>query len=424
VATAADPTDPSVDKQGEGTDGTTALVNVVSAIGSGLGILGFVTLCGGAITWLRFELAGLPPEDAVAIVPKENLVSYGAAALVPAALAALGFVALLYLADSLVGPFTEWRSGPEGKKAAKDETKAGILEATAQHDRKEATRATQAREDAEAYVEELRQRGASEQEITAAETGARAASEAANVADRTARESEKKAKGAGGEAKKTRIELEETIKERRLKTRRRSTAAIFAVGGLIVVDIASVDLKAGRVVVLLLVVGAAGAFSLAVLQRTGSFAWLALSAFVSVGVFYGFLNYYKTTQTTKVEPAAAIRKDRGPVHGMFVAQTSDRVYLGTEHANRMLLTPIPRDEVVDLVVGERAELKTARWQSAQLALDLCADAPPDTPKAAPAPSGKSSGKNKKGSKSQTTATAAKPACAPSAVKELTAQAAH
>ncbi|MFL5781238.1 MAG: hypothetical protein ACJ760_07995 [Thermoleophilaceae bacterium] len=425
MAAAADPTDPSAQNQGAPPDGTSTLVNVVSAIASGLGILGFVVLCGGAITWLRFDKAGLPAEDSVALVPKENLVSYGATALVPAALAALAFVAVLYLADSLVAPLTQWRSSDDSGERDEDDRAAALAKSTATRDRRDADSAAEARETAERYAQELRDEGASAEAIAAAEAKAEVAAAAAYSADRQARATERTAVEAGKKATKGRTRLEDQIRERRLNTRRVLTASLFAVGGLIVVDAASVDLSIGRVLALILVVAAAGAFSLAVLQRTGSFAWLALSAFLSVAVFYGFLNYYKTTQTTKVEPAAVLRKDRGPVTGMFVAQTSDRVYLGTTHANRMFLTSIPRDEVVDLAIGERAELNTAGWQSAQLALDLCADAA----RAAAKPATTSQDKNKQKSKKKsgatsTPATPPQPPCQPTAVKQLTVQAAH
>jgi hypothetical protein len=421
-----DPTDPAAPQAGGAPDGTTTLVNLASAIGSGLGILGFVTLCGGALTWLRFERAGLPAEDAVAVLPKENLVTYGASVLVPAALAALAFVAVLYFLDSLVGPFTEWRSKPDVTLTEAEENQASLLDKTAALDARAAKRTAEARDEKEERVEALREHDASAADIADAEAKLRTAEQEATAAATKAKTSSKEAKKARGTATNTKQEVEEQIKARRELARRGVTGLIFSLGGLVALEMAAVDVSPDRVGVLVVVVIAAGVFSYAVLQRTGSFAWLALSSFVAVGVFFGFLNYYKTTEKTKVEPAAALRKDRGPIHGIFVAQTSDRIYLGTERSNRTVLTPIPRDEVVELVVGERIELDTHRWVSSQLALDLCtqADAKAEvatTPEAKAKAKAKAKADAKAKAKAKKAEKPPKKACTPAQTKALEAE---
>jgi hypothetical protein len=68
---------------------------VLAAIATGIGVLGFVAFVGGAVEYARLNAAGLPAEQALAVVPKANLVVVGAETLVPALVAAVAFVLLL-----------------------------------------------------------------------------------------------------------------------------------------------------------------------------------------------------------------------------------------------------------------------------------------------------------------------------------------
>jgi len=70
------------------------LLPVLTAIGTGIGAIGFVIFFGGFIVWTRFDAAGLPANEAVAQVPRNDLVVTGASFLVPALLAALAAVAV------------------------------------------------------------------------------------------------------------------------------------------------------------------------------------------------------------------------------------------------------------------------------------------------------------------------------------------
>ncbi len=60
------------------------VVPILGAVATGVGVLGFVTFVGGAIEWARFGAAGLPREEALSIVPTQDLVVIGANTLVPA----------------------------------------------------------------------------------------------------------------------------------------------------------------------------------------------------------------------------------------------------------------------------------------------------------------------------------------------------
>jgi hypothetical protein len=65
------------------------VLRVLGAIGTGIGVLGFVILFGGAVLWLRAERAELPANDAVSAIPRSVLITTGTSLLVPALLIAL-----------------------------------------------------------------------------------------------------------------------------------------------------------------------------------------------------------------------------------------------------------------------------------------------------------------------------------------------
>jgi hypothetical protein len=75
----------------------TPLMQVLGFVAAGIGVLGFVTFFGAAILWIRYDQASLPANDAVAVVPREVLLTTGASFLVPAVLLALGAVLAVVL---------------------------------------------------------------------------------------------------------------------------------------------------------------------------------------------------------------------------------------------------------------------------------------------------------------------------------------
>ncbi len=75
------------------------LLKVAGAIGTGVGVVGFVTLVGGAIEWVRFREAGLPAIQAVSAVPKAELIATGAAAIVPVIAVTIPLILVLLLLD-------------------------------------------------------------------------------------------------------------------------------------------------------------------------------------------------------------------------------------------------------------------------------------------------------------------------------------
>lgn len=69
------------------------------AIAGAISVLGFVTLVGGAIVWVRFFSAGLPADQAVRAMPRQELITIGAVSLVSFAVIGVIVVLALYLLD-------------------------------------------------------------------------------------------------------------------------------------------------------------------------------------------------------------------------------------------------------------------------------------------------------------------------------------
>lgn len=90
---------------------------VLGAVAGGVGVVGFVTFVGGAVHWARFDGVGLPAEEAISVVPTQNLVVTGARTLVPAIVLALLAVALLFLFRTFTGPRDE-RLSARGQEIA------------------------------------------------------------------------------------------------------------------------------------------------------------------------------------------------------------------------------------------------------------------------------------------------------------------
>ena len=71
------------------------LTPFLAAVGSGIGVIGFVTFMGGTIVWARVRAAGLPAAPTLGVFPKQDLLVIGAETLVPMFLWALLGVAVL-----------------------------------------------------------------------------------------------------------------------------------------------------------------------------------------------------------------------------------------------------------------------------------------------------------------------------------------
>jgi len=76
-------------KAGDQSPFSAVLLPLLTVIGTGIGAIGFVIFMGGFVVWARFDAIGLPGNEAVAQVPRSDLVATGASFLVPALLVAL-----------------------------------------------------------------------------------------------------------------------------------------------------------------------------------------------------------------------------------------------------------------------------------------------------------------------------------------------
>jgi hypothetical protein len=73
---------------------------VLGAVAAGVGVLGFVTLVGGAILHAQLSAAGLPSDQAVSALPQSTLLVVGARLLVPLLAAVALFLSVLWLIET------------------------------------------------------------------------------------------------------------------------------------------------------------------------------------------------------------------------------------------------------------------------------------------------------------------------------------
>jgi hypothetical protein len=70
---------------------------ILAVIGTGIGVIGFVTFVGGAVVWARLNATHIPSAPALGIIPTQDLVVIGAETLAPQVLIALFIVAVFTL---------------------------------------------------------------------------------------------------------------------------------------------------------------------------------------------------------------------------------------------------------------------------------------------------------------------------------------
>ena len=94
---------PATDSAGEGSASWDRIAPILGAVAAGIGVLGLVTFVGGAINWARFEATGLPKEQALSVVPTQDLLVVGARTLVPAVVVGLLACALYTIGSAVMG---------------------------------------------------------------------------------------------------------------------------------------------------------------------------------------------------------------------------------------------------------------------------------------------------------------------------------
>ncbi len=373
----AEPQDKGAVKTGGVTDeGLSVVGMLLAAIGGGIGVLSFVAFFGAAILWVRMDQAGLPGNEAVAVVPKSVLITTGAGFLVPSVLLAVVLLGLLYLADRLVGWIVELLFLREEKKKlaeariAADYGEAGI-DAAIETIEQAAERSSRLKATSQKAV-------AAGADPEAVRQASQEASQALNEAQVAAGKAQSAAKEADDAVAKTEadVELEKSKQELRAAPIRKGLRFVFiaftlAAAAIPGVLLFSVGLQPNQIVTVIVALLFLSIVCMVILANT-NFAWFGLAIVVGVGLLNGLITYVRTENEPKVEPAALLRSHGTPVFGFFIAQTSDRVYLGTRNpGGGVRLAAIPREEVVDLAVADLIPPHKARRRARILALQMC-----------------------------------------------------
>lgn len=351
-------------------DGWAIVGQLATAVGAGIGVISFIVAFGGAVIWARARSLGLPGNEIVAVVPKEVLLSSGAAFLVPAVGLALLVPAILFMVDFLVG-YSAAQSARELDERAAD-----------LRSRAEAARAQAA--DAE---EQARTRIVGEAEALSArrpapvewlqDAASRLDGLSASVLaahERAARLTEE-AGAASEDAAAAAHELEHLTFQQRTLRRAIGVLTLMAIQvGAAVVVADGLSLK--QLIGLVLMALFTSALSMVVYERYDKTAWFLLAAFVSAGVFIGLVTYDRTVTTPKVEPAAAMRADRTVLAGFYIARTADSLYLATIPRPRQpaRLVRYPAKDLTSVAIGSLLTPKIAGTRARAIAAQLCAQA--------------------------------------------------
>jgi hypothetical protein len=375
------------------------VLSVLGAVGAGVGALGWVAFIGGALLWIRADKAGLPAAEAVAVAPKSVLLAHGAEVATLAVAAAVLAVGVLYLADRFQG-----FRGALQLRAAKERELSLDEKVRAEEAAAEAARSNAAQGRAQAA--ELRRQAADEDDPgrqrrlleTAESHDALAVSESEGAA----------------QAERTRDGAQKALETHRDRTRsqgRREWWLRIAVIGsiLLVLPVGFIVVKPvslGWVFVVLLIALFGTTLCFIVLTRE-RWIWFGVAAFLMISAVLTVAQFIRTRDDLKVEPAAVLRRDAGPICGFLVAQTSKYVYLGTYPRKLAVsgtgqqgtagectgatappdgvevgslparLVAIPAEDATDVAVGPlllldgEGDADDAATRSAAMALDLC-----------------------------------------------------
>ncbi|HEV2771269.1 MAG TPA: hypothetical protein VGV57_00335 [Thermoleophilaceae bacterium] len=404
---------------GGGDPASSGFAPFIAAAATGLGALGWVTAVGGAIVWIHVSQAGLPPAQAVAKVPPSVLIANGAEFLTVAFFASLLTAGVLFLFDEIRELLLGRRQAP------KLEEIRGQLE--------------QAREAERRAVAQL---GASQRRLVGARAALKAAEsdlsshsqpEEGPADDRLVEIATNRVAQVGAHA--SNAEQEHTRATRELEEARRASAAaetryereaglttsagLRIIGTGFLLGLATfllavlIDFNGSALVnwgadelplagwifaaVLSPFVGLVGAL---LFVRTASFPVFALFSFLAVPMVFAVVTYFRASEVPYVEPVALLQADGTPFVGFFLAETDQRVSVGTFKeatsagpggaASRVpaRLLSLPAAEVSALTVGSRLLLKpqqvdavqhsteprTAKEWAIEAALLICEDA--------------------------------------------------
>lgn len=353
---------------------TDVVLRVLGAIGTGIGILGFVTFFGAAILWVRADKAELPATEAVAAIPRNVLISTGAQFLFPAFLYAVALVTGVFLVHFVFRAFEIFNGREEQKEITECSLKAAALGRKAlvkQQDWKTAAATLSSRR---RELEEAHKRRRPGTEISALE-------DKFEAQQRKVTELQAEAEESTSKAAETKADLDTRTEKAAAKLERslvqwiaEIVAALVALALIVHYDDSISHVSGGQVLVLLGLAVIGAVLFISVYWATENFVWFGVMAFVVVGVYLGAATYFKTHNSAKMEPVAVLRAGHDPVAAAFIASTSENVYVGTfrEKKTPPRLLVIPRSQVVELAVGPLLEQRRARHRALAMALNECA----------------------------------------------------
>lgn len=363
----------------------TVLLPVLTVIGTGIGAIGFVIFFGGFIVWGRFKAVGLPANEAVAQVPRNDLVVTGASFLVPALLGALLAATVAVAAwDMFVG--SKRRDRKVAARADLMRASSELKQLQSKRDRsKEKIEALEARIDWHREEEKRADVGSGERDEARAAGDALEVEQSKHLARRAELEEEEIPA-----AEKKRAELIEAQSKAGESTSHEQFLQIgigaipMLVAEVIVIAIGWGGLSSSYRWLLVGVVITTITIAVVVLSMTDHFAWFSFCVVLGVGVTIAASTYARTQRHPKVSPVAALAGST-PVAGFFVAETGDAIYLGVPKRPRLLpgedeldfnhgaatLVRVPKSLVSGLTVGPIMDEEDAYRRSIVLALALC-----------------------------------------------------
>ena len=348
------------------------VLKVLAAIGTGIGILGFVAFFGGALLWLRADKAELPANEVVAIIPNSVLVTTGTQFLVPALLIALGVLTVV------CAVYLRFRLPKERKEAQRRkeamEAKARAVEAMEKVEgvRGKADAANKSFAKLAALISEAPHDLAA---VASMRTTADELDKEARQLEAEAREAEATVAQESALAKKltkeAEAELERDPKHFQIELML-GALALFLIPPIANGAMWHVGLLLGLLLALTSAICAVVAIF--IYRETQKFVWFGIVAFLAAGIYIGIATYINTNQNPKFEPVAALRTGHEPVTGVFIADTKENLYLGTfrepEQPPRMLV--VPRSQLTELTVGPLLDPNVARRRAIAMALEECA----------------------------------------------------
>lgn len=301
---------------------------VIGAVAS----LGFVAFVGAVILWSRFEAAELPADQAVAVQPREDLVTVGAIALV------------LFVLGGLLAVLVLWLLDHQGR--ASSNTRIGLLVV---------------------ILLEILAAFFFEQWDGTAEWLPLVFSVFVGLA------------AVGG--------LLQLASRRRGRTRDWACAALC----LAAVTIAAAVLVNESIWIawIALIALALGAVNLAIARVTGEhFVWYGASVFLSVALFGAAFSLVRALEDPQAHGLAILRtNDISPVCGIYVAETDDRLYYarvdlkGTRDVRELRpdsgrLLWVPRDRLVSAEIGPLEPIDAAQSTALDLRQEIAVNREP------------------------------------------------